>query len=203
MTVTALIVAALLQTAPAARVGNVSGEVDLIRSTETLEARSGDTVSAGDRIHTSKGSSLSLSMGSGMTLQLRSETSLEIKSVNGELVALVSEGSINVRSAGKPARIETKFGQITGTEDFQEFDVTYSGDVIQVLVAGGGVRAEVSDSSKIVFKNAYDFGARVYEAGSLSPTVPREPNGTTVIIYPTVEESRRQGRRAVPILPPK
>lgn len=202
MTVATLIVAALLQTAPAARIGSILGEADLIRPTDTEVARVGDIVLAGDRVHTLKGASLALSMESGVIVQLRSDTSLEMKIVNGEPVALLTEGSVNVKSSGKPARIETKYGQIIGTEDFQEFDVSYTGDVVQVLLIGGGVRAEVSDSSKIVFKNAYDSGARVYEAGSISPTAPRATGGTTVIVYPRVVTPSLSGRRTLPATAP-
>jgi hypothetical protein len=173
---------------------------------DAVVARVGDMVLAGDRVHTLKESSLSLSTESGVTLQLRSDTTIEMKDVKGELVALLTEGSVSIRSSGKAARIETKYGQIIGTEAFQEFEVRYSGEIVQVLLVGGGVRAEVSDSSKIVFRNAYDFGQRVYEAGSISPTAPRGPSDTTVIVYPQVENptSNRKPRFIVdPPVPPK
>src|SRR5436190_12316119 len=121
MTVTALIVAVFLQ-APAARVEKVSGDADLIHSTDIAVARVGDTITIGDRVHTLEGSSLALTTESGVTLVLRSGTSIEMKNVNGEPVALITEGAVNVRSSGKAARIETKYGPIAGTDAVQEFE---------------------------------------------------------------------------------
>ena len=208
-TVTFLI-AALLQTAPTApavRVGDVAGEVQLVRQGGTAFVRVGDTISAGDRLHSPKGSSLTLSAESGVVLQLGAATSLEMKNVDGgEIIALLTEGRLNVRSAGKPVRIETKHGQVIADEDSQEFDLSYSGDVVQVLLIRGSIRAEVLDPSKVVFKSAADLGTRTYEAGSLSPTAPRTP-GETVIVYPQVNDpTRTRGPRLptrTPVLPPK
>ena len=159
-------------------------------------------------MHTLKGSSLTLSMASGPILQLKSDTRFEMRNVNGEPIAILTEGGVNVKSAGKPVRVETKYGQIIGTEDSQEFDVSYSGDVVQVLVIRGSVRAELSDPLKVGFKNAADLGTRVYEAGSITPTTPRAPSGTTVIVYPRVGNPtprvgpNDRGKPPAPVTPP-
>jgi ferric-dicitrate binding protein FerR (iron transport regulator) len=202
MTVAILFIAALLQVRaePAARISNVEGGIEL--GDAAVVARVGDLVLGGDRLRTLKGSSLSLAMESGLILELREDTRFEMKNVNGEPIAQLTEGSVNVKSAGKPVRIETKYGQIIGTQDSQEFDVSYRGDVVQVLVIRGSVRAELSDPLKVVFKNASDLGTRVYQAGSISPTVPREASETTVIVYPSVESPAPRGRRTVPVTPP-
>lgn len=186
MTIVSLIVAALLQvqTAPAARVISVEGGIEL--GDTPVIARVGDLVAVGDRLHTMKGASITLSTEPGVIFQLGSDTRFEMKNVNGEPIALLTEGSVNAKSSGKPVRVDTKFGQITGIGDSQEFDVSYAGDGVRVLVIRGSVKAELSDPLKVVFKNAADFGTRVYEAGSISPTVPRATSGTTVIVYPEV-----------------
>jgi hypothetical protein len=176
--------------------------VEIIRPTETAVARAGDLVSDGDQLHTLKGASLALSTISGVTLQLRSDTTLEMKKVSGEILAFLAEGSASVTSAGKPVRIETKYGLIIGTEDSQEFDVSYRGDDVHVLVIRGSVRAELSDPLKVVFKNASESGTRVYEAGGISPTVPRARSETTVIVYPSVESPAPRERRNLPVTPP-
>lgn len=186
MTIASLIVAALLQvqTVPVARVTSIEGGIEL--GDTPVIARVGDLVAVGDRLHTMKGASITLSMESGVIFQLRPDTRFEMKNVNGEPIALLTEGSVNVKNSGKPVRVETKFGQIMGAENSQEFDVSYAGDFVQVLVIRGSVKAELSDPLKVVFKNAADFGSRVYEAGSISPTVPRATSGTSVIVYPEV-----------------
>jgi len=209
MTVPVLIVAALLQvqTAPAARVISVEGGIEL--GDTAVTARVGDLVAVGDRLHTMKGASITLSTESGVVFQFRSDARFEMKSANGEPIVLLTEGSVNAKSSGKPFRVETRFGQIIGAENSQEFDVSYSGDLVQVLVIRGSVKAELSDPLKVVFKNAADFGARVYEAGSISPTVPRAGSGTTVIVYPEVgNPTPRVGpngnrpNRPAPVTPP-
>jgi hypothetical protein len=206
MTIAGLIVAALLQAqaAPAARIIGVEGGIEL--GDTAVSARVGDLVAVGDRLHTMKGASITLSAESGVIFQFRSGARFEMKSVNGGLIAL-TEGSVNVKNSGKPVRVETKFGQIIGAEESQEFDVSYAGDLVQVLVVRGSIKAELSDPLKVVFRNASDFGARVYEAGSISPTVPRTGSGTTVIVYPEVDNSTRpNGKRPTPItrpVPPK
>jgi hypothetical protein len=189
MTLTGLIVAVLLQAVTtAARMGNVGGEVEITRPAETVIARNGDLVADGDRLHTLQNASFSLFTESGVTLQVKSDSRLEMKKVSGEPIAFLSEGGISVTTPGKPVRIETKYGQIISVEDTREFDVRYSGDVVLVLVVRGSVTAEASEPSKILFKSAADLGTRVYEAGSLSPTVPRVPGETTVIVYPQIEQ---------------
>ena len=81
----------------------------------------------------------------------------------------------------------------------------YSGDVVHVLLIRGSIRAEVLDSSKVLFKKADDLGVRVYEAGSISPTVPRDTTQPIVIVYPRVEAPRgsKPGPPARPQVPPK
>jgi ferric-dicitrate binding protein FerR (iron transport regulator) len=198
MTCAILFIALLLQaqTEPAARITQVEGGIEL--GDAAVVARVGELVLVGDRLHTPKGSSLTLSMESGQIFQLKPETRFEMKNVNGEQIAVLTEGSVNAKSAGKPVRVETKYGQIIGTGDSQEFDVSYRGDIVQVLVIRGSVRAELSDPLKVVFKNAADFGARVYEAGSISLTAPSTKGETTVIIYPSVEIPTPNGQRMVP-----
>jgi ferric-dicitrate binding protein FerR (iron transport regulator) len=198
--VAALLIAALLQTAPAARLGNVEGSAEIVRANGASVARPGDTVSAGERLQTSKTSALTVSTESGVVLQLGAESKLELKNTGGEPIALLTEGSVNVKSSGKAARIETKYGQIIGVEESHEFDVRYSGDVIHVLVIRGAVRAEVFDASKVFFKNAADLATRTYVAGSITPNAPRVSNAPIVIVYPRVEDPN--GRKPRPAEPP-
>ncbi len=195
-----LSIAVFLQAVPAGRVSKVIGEVDLLRPGETAAARIGGVVVAGDRLRTRQGSSLTLSTDSGAVLELASDSILEMKTFDGGLLPLLTQGSVGVRSSGEPVRIETSYGQIVGTEDLQEFEVRYSGDGIEVLLTEGAVRAEGSDSSKVVFKNAHDSGTRVHEAGSISPPPARETSGTTVIVYPEVVSPTPNARRA-PVTP--
>ncbi len=127
MTLTVVIVAALLQAqveAPA-RITDFQGTVEL---GDTVVTRAGDLVVVGDRLHTSREASLTLSIEPGVALKLKSDTRTEMKNVNGEPVVVLTEGSISVRSTGKPVRVETRYGQIKGTEGFQEFEVAYSGE---------------------------------------------------------------------------
>jgi ferric-dicitrate binding protein FerR (iron transport regulator) len=203
--ITALLIAALLQASPAARLSNIEGNAEIVRAGGTAVARSGDTVSAGDRLQTSQRSALTLSTESGVILQLGAESKLEMKNAGTEAIAFLAEGSVNVKNSGKAARIETKYGQIIGTEDSIEFDVRYQGDVINVLVIRGSVRAEVFDTNKVLFKSAADLGTRVYEAGSIRPSILRPTTTPTVIVYPQVEGASRNPRRDVPIreVPPK
>jgi hypothetical protein len=193
MTITALIVAILLQVNTAARINNVGGEVEITRPAGSGIARNGDLVADGDRLRTLKNGSLSLLTESGVTLQLKSDSTVEMKKVSGEPIASLSEGGLNVKSSGNPVRIETKYGLIIGGEDSQEFDVRYNGDVVLVLLVRGSITAEASQPSKILFKSAADLGTRVYEAGSISPVTPRAPGETTVIVYPQIEQPAPRG----------
>jgi ferric-dicitrate binding protein FerR (iron transport regulator) len=185
--ITPLLIAVLLQTSPAASVGNVEGTAEIVRANGASVARSGDMVSAGERLQTSKSSALTVSMESGVVLQLGAESKLEMKNTSGESIALLTEGSVNVKSSGKAARIETKYGQIIGVEESHEFDVRYSGDAINVLVIRGSVRAEVFDAYKVFFRNAADLATRTYVAGSITPNAPRVSNAPIVVVYPRVE----------------
>lgn len=205
--ITALLVAALLQAPPAARLTRIEGNAEVVRAEGTAVARSGDTVSAGERLQTSKSSALAVSTESGVVLQLGAESKLEIKNTGGEPIGFLAEGSVNVKSTGKAARIETKYGQIIGVEESHEFDVRYVGDAIQVLVVRGSVRAEVFDASKVFFRNAEDLATRTYVAGSITPNAPRVSNAPVVIVYPRIEDPYRgpKARPQAPIrqLPPK
>jgi ferric-dicitrate binding protein FerR (iron transport regulator) len=202
VTIAILIVAALLQ-APAARITAVHGGIEL--GDTAVAARAGEWILAGDRVHTLKDSSLTLATESGLVVQLRPDTRLEMKNLTGEPIVLLTDGSVNVKSEGKPVRVETRYGQIIGTENSQEFDVTYSGDAVQVLMIRGSLRAELSDPLKVTFKSASGTGPRVYEAGSISPPAPRAPRETTVIVYPTVESPiprfERTGTPPIPVTP--
>jgi hypothetical protein len=205
--ITALLIAALLQASPAARLSNIEGDAEIVRTGGTAVARSGDTVSAGERLQTSKRSALTVSTESGVVLQLGAESKLEMKNAGTEPIAFLAEGSVNVKNSGKAARIETKYGQIIGAEESHEFDVRYVGEVIHVLLIRGSVRAEVFDASKVFFKNAADLGVRTYEAGSITPNAPRISNAPTVVVYPRVPDPTRARPRPGPAervpLPPK
>lgn len=208
MTITALLVAALLQAMPAARVSNVGLGVEIIRSNGTVVARIGDTIPVGDQMRTPAGSFLALDTESGVILQLGSSSRLEMKKeINGEVVALFTEGSLKVRNAGKTIRIETKYGRILSLDESGEFDVSYSGDLVEVVANRGGVISLADDPLKVVFKSSSDAAAmRIYEAGSLSSTSPREASQPTIVVYPQVgnpNSTRKLPAPVTPQVPPK
>jgi hypothetical protein len=197
MTLSSLVLAMGLQAViTAARIGSVTGEVEITRPGETATARNGDAVADGDRLRTARSGSLSLFTESGVTLQLKPDSRLEMKKVSGEPIAFLSEGGLSVTTPGKPVRIETRYGQIIAVEDSQEFEVRYRGDVVDVLLIRGSVTAQASEPSKILFKSAADLGMRVYEAGSITPATPRAPGETTVIVYPQIEQPVSRGTGA-------
>jgi len=208
MTIAGLVVAIFLQVTTAARIGNVAGQAELTRPAETVIARNGDLVADGDRLHTLKDASLSLLTEFGVTLQLKADSRLEMKKASGEPLVFLTEGSIGVKTPGKPVRIETKYGQIIAVEDSNEFEVKYNGDAVYVLVIRGSITAEASQPSKILFRSAADLGTRTYEAGSILPTEPVTRGERSVIVYPQVENPAPRvvgpndlGKRPIPAPP--
>ena len=106
MMIAAILIAALLQAAvPSARIGATKGTVEISRTNGTAVARTGEQVSAGDRLQTLKSSAAVLSTESGVTLEVGADSKLEVKNAGSEPVALLAEGSVNVKSSGKPVRI--------------------------------------------------------------------------------------------------
>lgn len=183
MTFASLLLTALLQISQPARISTVSGEAELLRGADAVLLKIGDTLEVGDRLHTRPNASVVLSTSNGVTVQLNPNTRLELKKLEDDATVLLVEGSLNVRSGGKPVRVETHYGAFVSSADSPEFEVKYGSEGIQVTTG----RA-----------------VRVYEAGSISPTTPRKPSETTVIVYPETGNRGRDRRdtRPAPSTPP-
>jgi hypothetical protein len=183
----ALLLMALLQTATPARIGNVVGSAEVTGKDGTAVARIGGLLAAGDRLRTLGASYLALSTDSGAVLQLGPNTRVELKKVESETWVSFTEGSLQVRTTGKPLRIETRYGHFLASEDLLDARFAYAVGRIEASVLRGSLRTESLDSANVVFKGGTDTaGERTYQAGGEITPGTRSPADPSLIIIPRV-----------------
>jgi len=119
---------------------------------------------------------------------------------------LLTEGSLQVRTSGKPLRIETKFGQFVISEEASEARFAYAGGKIEAAIIRGSLTTEALDSANVVFKGAHrnrvDKNLSSWRTKSL-PGAKNPPNPIS-LSFPgvTVPAPRAVTPVAVPEAPP-
>jgi hypothetical protein len=183
---TLLLLLAVFQAAPALRVANVAGAVEVWRNGQAAGPRVGETSAAGDRFRTGAGSFLILVSDSGARVELLPNSSLEL-----DATVTLQSGSLQLRAASGSLRVATRFGTFQTEGSIVDANFADDGETVAVTLLRGALRPQGLDAAKVVFKAADDAGPRTYTAGSdRPPNTTLQPPPPGVIVVPRVTAPR-------------